>query len=80
MPSVHDLERRSSTELAVECGRVFKNPDQYSKEGSERAGELLAEWKSFQTSPNSDYRKQQEILAKRVANHKLMAEFLARIL
>jgi hypothetical protein len=79
MASVQDLERRSLTELAVECGRVFKNPDHYSKEGSEKAGELLAEWKSLQ-SPNADYRKQQEILAKRVANHKLMAEFLARIL
>jgi primase-polymerase (primpol)-like protein len=80
MPSVHELERTSSTELAAKCQRVADNPGAYLQEAADEASKLKLEWDTLQTYPNPNYAVQKKIEQQKDHLAKRMIEFLTRIL
>jgi hypothetical protein len=80
MPSVHELERTSSAELAAMCQRVADNPGAYLQEAADEASKLKLEWDTLQTYPNPNYAVQKKIEQQKDHLGKRMVEFLTRIL
>jgi hypothetical protein len=80
MPSVHELERTTPTELAAMCQRVADNPGAYLQDASDEASNLKLEWDALQTVPNPNYAVQKKIEQQKDRVGRRMIEFLTRIL
>jgi hypothetical protein len=80
VPSLQELERTSSAELAAMCRRVADNPGAYLQAAAAEASKLKLEWESLQSFPNPNYAVQKKIEQQKDHLAKRMIEFLTRIL
>jgi hypothetical protein len=80
MPTKQELEKLSTIRLAVMCGRVADDPEQYSQAGSEKALELRTEWASLQTPRELSLKDQEKKEQQLATLHTRMVDFLAGIL
>lgn len=76
MLTKQQLESMSDVELAVRCGKIVDNPSAFPQEVVDNACDLKTEWVKLQTRPEPDYKKQQQMEARRADLKARMAAFL----